>query len=50
MSAGVVRSYIKLRHSLTKMPMEKIQEYWIEDSIKDKVFDDFYILGNELGK
>ena len=30
--------------------MEKIQEYWIEDSIKDKVFDDFYILGNELGK
>jgi len=33
-----------------KMPREKVQEYWIEDSVKDKAFDDYYILGDELGK
>jgi len=32
------------------MPIEKVQEYWIEDSIKDKLFEDFYLLGKELGK
>lgn len=34
----------------TVMPQEKVQEYWIEDSVKDKSFDDFYVLGKELGK
>lgn len=32
------------------MAREKIQEYWIEDSIKEKSFDDYYTLGKELGK
>jgi len=27
-----------------------MQEYWIDDSIKDKPFGDFYELGSELGK
>jgi len=27
-----------------------MQDYWIEESIKDKSFEDFYKLGRELGK
>ncbi|XP_067927940.1 calcium/calmodulin-dependent protein kinase type IV-like isoform X2 [Watersipora subatra] len=32
------------------MPKEKIQDYWIEDSVKDRTFEEFYTLGKELGK
>lgn len=27
-----------------------MQDYWIEESVKDKPFEDFYELGRELGK
>jgi len=27
-----------------------MQDYWIEESVKDKSFEDFYELGRELGK
>jgi len=27
-----------------------MQDYWIEESIKDKSFEDFYERGRELGK
>ncbi|CAH1796944.1 unnamed protein product [Owenia fusiformis] len=32
------------------MPEEKAQDYWIEESIKDKEFEELYELGKELGK
>jgi len=27
-----------------------MQDYWVEDSIKDRSFNEFYELGKELGK
>ena len=30
------------------MPQEKVQDYWIEDSVKDKSFEEHYVLGKEL--
>ena len=28
----------------------EMQDYWIEESIKEHTFDEFYELGKELGK
>ena len=30
--------------------LEAVHDYWILESIKDQPFEDFYTLGDELGK
>jgi len=45
------RVYVPVtQQSAVRSTHAMMQDYWIEESVKDKSFEDFYERGRELGK
>ena len=47
---GTYHAFASLVPHRTLLARAMMQDYWIEESIKDKPFEEFYELGRELGK